>query len=127
MPLAVAVVGASPDRRKFGNKAVRAYLAAGFDVFPVHPSAETVEGLPVYRTVRDIPRDRLDRVSVYLPPSAGLAVLPDIAAKTVGQLILNPGADTPEVVSAATALGLPVVTGCGIIGAGYRPGMFPDE
>ena len=41
----VAVVGASADRRKFGNKSVRAHLAQGYDVYPVNPKAGEVEGL----------------------------------------------------------------------------------
>ena len=44
MPRVVAVVGASRDRRKFGNKAVRAFVAAGDTVVPIHPHATEVEG-----------------------------------------------------------------------------------
>ena len=127
MKPSVAIFGASSDRRKFGNKAVRAYLAAGYDVFPIHPSETTVEGLPVYRTLAEIPRDRLDRVTLYLPPAVGLKVLDDLTAKPMGQLILNPGADAPAVLEKAKALGLPAVTGCSIIMGGFRPEQFPDE
>lgn len=127
MSQVVAVIGASSDRRKFGNKAVRAYQKAGFEVFPVHPTETVVEGLPAYRSIRDVPAERLDRVSLYLPPAVGVAVLEEIANKTVGQLILNPGADGPAVIEKARSLGLNVVTGCGIIGAGLHPAQFPDE
>src|SRR4051812_33332690 len=72
MPLSVAVIGAGPERRKFGNKSVRAHLAAGYTVYPVHPTAETVEGLQAYRSVADVPVEKLDRVTVYLPPTVGL-------------------------------------------------------
>ena len=123
----VAIVGASSDRRKFGNKAVRAYLRAGYDVFPIHPTETTVEGLPVYRSVADVPRDRLDRVSVYLPPAVGVKAVEGFTAKPVGTVFLNPGADAPEVVEKAKQLGLNVVTGCSIIAVGVRPEMFPDE
>jgi predicted CoA-binding protein len=127
MAPSVAVVGASSDRRKFGNKAVRAYLRAGYDVFPVNPSESAIEGLPAYRSVRDVPRDRLDRVTVYLPPAVGLTALDEIASKPAGTVFLNPGADSPEVVEKAKRLGLNVVTGCSIVAVGVRPDMFPDE
>jgi predicted CoA-binding protein len=123
----VAVVGAGPDRRKFGNKSVRAHAAAGFTVFPVHPTAETVEGHPAYRSVADIPVDRLDRVTVYLPPHVGLTVLPAIASKNPGEVWLNPGADSPEVLAEARRLGLNVITGCSIVDLGLSPAAFPDE
>jgi predicted CoA-binding protein len=127
MKPSVAVVGASPDRRKFGNKAVRAYLRAGYDVFPVHPTEPEVEGRPAYRSVKDIPRDRLDRIAVYLPPAVGLRVLDEFASRPVGDVYLNPGADAPEVVEKARQLGLNAVTGCAIVAIGASPSQFPDE
>lgn len=123
----VAIVGAGPDRRKFANKAVRAFLAAGYEVFPVHPTATEVEGLPVYKTVFEIPRHSLDAVSVYLAPAVGLNALDDIATKSVGKLYLNPGADAPAVVAKATTLGLPVATECSILAVGFTPSQFPEE
>ena len=51
----VAIVGASRDRRKYGNKAVRAYAAAGYRVYPVHPEEQSIEGLPAFETVERLP------------------------------------------------------------------------
>ena len=51
----VAIVGASQDRSKFGNKSVRAHLKAGFQVYPVHPRAQEIEGLPVYADLEALP------------------------------------------------------------------------
>lgn len=121
-----AVVGAGPERRKFGNKSVRAHRAAGYAVYPVHPTAAEVEGLPAYRSVTDIPA-RLDRVTVYLPPAVGLKVLPEIAAVSPGEVWFNPGADAPEVLAEARRLGLNVIAGCSIVDLGLSPSMFPDE
>jgi predicted CoA-binding protein len=123
----IAVIGAGSDRRKFGNKCVRTYLAAGYDVVPIHPMDETVEGLPAYRSIADAPQARFDRVSVYLPPAVGLKVMDQVATKDVGELWLNPGADGEAVIARARELGLNVVCGCSIVDAGYSPGQFPDE
>lgn len=123
----VAVIGASSDRRKYGNKAVRAHLAAGFEVFPIHPSETVVEGLAVYRSLADVPADRLDRVTVYLPPPKVLAILGTLTAKPIGSFILNPGTESPEVLAEAERLGLKPITGCSILAAGVTPDQFPDE
>jgi len=123
----VAVIGASPDRRKFGNKAVRAHAQAGFEVYPIHPTETTVEGLPAFRSLADLPVERLDRVTVYVPPHVVMALLDGLTAKPCGVLILNPGTESPEVVARAKLLGLNVVTGCSILSAGVTPEMFPDE
>ncbi len=116
----VAVLGASANREKFGNKAVRAYAAQGYTVFPVNPRESSVEGWPSYRSIREIPQ-RPDVVSVYLPPAVGLSVLPDIAARGCNELWLNPGADDPQVVEAAERLGLTVIQACSIVGLGMSP------
>ena len=80
----VAVVGASSDRGKFGNRAVRAFLRQGYDVRPVNPNEETIEGLPVYRTIADIPGP-VDIVSLYVPAAIGIGLLEAIAAKQPGR------------------------------------------
>ena len=116
----VAIIGASTDRAKYGNKAVRAYLRQGYDVYPVNPKERTIEGLKCYRSVLDVPVE-LDRVSVYLPPAVGLKVLDEIAAKGAKEVWLNPGADSDEVIERAGELGLRPIAACSILGVGERP------
>lgn len=116
----VAVIGASNNRAKFGNKAVRAFVQQGYAVYPVHPSEPRIEGLPAYRTIRDIPV-RPQRVSVYVRPSVLLQILPDIAARGCDELWLNPGTESDEVLTEAVGLGLNVVQACSIVGVGVSP------
>jgi predicted CoA-binding protein len=116
----VAIIGASNDRGKFGNKAVRAFVKQGFTVYPVHPSEAVVEGLPAYPTIADVPR-RPEQVSVYVPPPILLKLLPDIAAKGCDELWLNPGTESPAVLAEAERLGLNVIRACSIVAAGVSP------
>jgi predicted CoA-binding protein len=120
----VAVIGASSDRHKYGNKCVRAYLEAGYRVFPVNPHEDEIEGLPVFRTIGDVPA-ALDRVALYLPPRRTLAVLPEIAAKGAAEVYFNPGTWNAEVIAEADRLGLPHRTACAIVALGMRPSQFP--
>lgn len=122
----VAILGASSDHTKFGNKAVRAFRARGYDVYPVNPKGGEVEGLPVYKSLADIPPDvHLDRISVYLPPALGLKALPEIAARGCDELWLNPGADSDELVAEAEKLGLNTIQACSIVAIGVSPSQFP--
>ncbi len=120
----VAVVGASTDRRKFGNKGVRAFVQAGWRVFPVNPNEPKVEGLPTVGSVSDI-TGPLDVVSLYVPAKVSLKLLPAIAKKRPGELWINPGAESDELLAEAARLGLRVVETCSIIRVGYRPADFP--
>jgi predicted CoA-binding protein len=117
----IAIVGASSDRNKYGNRAVRAYVRQGYDVYPIHPREETIEGLRAYRTLLDVPVKRLDRVSMYVPPAVGLQLVEDIARRPPRELWLNPGSESDELIAKAEALGLKVVIGCSIVAIGEMP------
>lgn len=126
MAKTVAIVGASASRGKYGNKAVRAYREAGWTVYPVNPNATEIEGLKVYRTLADIP-DRIDRVSVYLPPALSEALLDEIEAVQPQDVFFNPGAGTPGLVRKARARGIMAHLACSIVAIGQRPDAFEDE
>ena len=117
----VAVLGASSDRSKYGNKSVRAHEQMGYTVYPVNPKGGQIEGLAVFKSLAEVPPGKLDRISVYLPPAIGLAALDEIAARGCEELWLNPGSDSPEVVAKATSLGLNVIQACSIVDVGLRP------
>lgn len=119
----IAIIGASNDRTKFGNKAVRAFLQQGFRVFPVNPKEESIEGLPAFKSILDVPV-RPKMVSIYLPPPVLLRLLPAIAAKGCDELWLNPGTESDEVVAEAGKLGLQVIQACSIVGVGVSPAEF---
>lgn len=116
----VAILGASADRQKFGNKAVRAFHQQGWTVYPVNPKETEIEGLVCYRSIADVPVCP-QMISVYLPPLVLLKLLPDIAARGCDELWLNPGTESDEVLAAAERLGLNVVQACSILGIGVSP------
>ena len=122
----VAIVGASTEGSKFGNKAVRAFKQQGYQVFPVNPKAAEVEGLTAFSSISSVPA-RPDLVSVYLPPPVLLKLLPEIAAKGCDELWLNPGTESPEVLAEAERLGLNVIQACSIVGVGLSPSQFSSE
>lgn len=122
----VAVLGASQDRTKYGNKSVRAHLAQGYEVYPVNPKGGEIEGLAAYASLADVPVDHLDRISVYLPPAVGVKAMDEVAAKGCKELFLNPGADAPEVVARAQELGLDPIVACSIVDLGTSPARFPS-
>jgi predicted CoA-binding protein len=115
----VAVIGASSDRTKFSNKSVRAHLKAGYTVYPVHPRETEIETLPVYKSIRDVPTP-LDRVTLYIPPGAGLLIIDDIAQKKPKELFFNPGSANDELLERAKGLGLNVIQACSIVDVGFH-------
>lgn len=123
MPRVVAVIGASSDRSKFGNKAVRAFRHHGDQVVPINPREPEVEGLKTYTSVLEVPGP-IDMATFYVSPRVGLGLLDDIATKGIPEVWFNPGAESPELVERAKALGLRPVVACSIVAIGESPGMY---
>ncbi len=122
MPV-VAVIGASSDRRKFGNKAVRAFAEAGYTVVPVNPAHTVVEGRPAYASIGEAPGP-IDMVTMYVPPEVGISLLEGIAEAGVTEVWLNPGSESAALLDRARALGLSPIEACSILGVGMRPSDF---
>ncbi len=121
----VAVLGASRDRRKFGNKAVRAYAASGFTVLPVNPTEATIEGLKAYSTL-DAISEPVEFISFYVPSAIGVKLLPAAAAKKPKELWLNPGSESDDLIEAAADLHLRTIVACSIVALGLTPDEFSD-
>ena len=121
----VAVLGASRDRRKYGNKAVRAYVESGYTGFPVNLSETAIEGLKAYPTL-DAIEGPVDFVSLYVPPAVGLQLLPAIAEKKPKEVWLNPGSESDELIDTAVDLHLRTIVACSIVTLGFSPSEFPD-
>lgn len=116
----IAIIGASADRSKFGNKAVRAFLRQGYTVYPVNPKETHIEGLPVFKNISEIPV-RPNLISVYLPPPVLEKILPDMAVRGCDELWLNPGTESEAVLALAEKLNLNVIQACSIVGIGISP------
>ena len=123
MAKTVAVIGASSDRNKFGNKAVRAFQAEGYTVVPINPNEAEVEGLKTYASVLDVP-DPIDMATVYVQPEVGTQLLEEFERKQIPEIWINPGAESDELVAEARRRRLNIIQACSIVGIGRSPYSF---
>lgn len=115
-----AVVGASTDRAKYGNKVLRAYLQKRLPVYPINPRASEVEGLTAYPDLASLP-ERVRGISVITPPPVTEQVVAAAAAAGVEMVWMQPGAESPAAVASARQLGLEVIAdgSCFLVISGY--------
>ena len=123
MPKTVAIVGASNDRHKFGNKALRAFQAEGYHVVPINPNESEVEGLKTYASVLDVP-EPIDMATVYVQPDVTLRLLDEFARKGIAEIWVNPGAEDDAVMAEARRRKMNVIFACSIIGIGRNPSHY---
>jgi predicted CoA-binding protein len=120
MGKSVAVIGASSNRDKFGNRAVRAFRRQGYTVFPINPNEGEVEGLKTYASVLDVP-EPIDMATFYVPPDVGEKVMIEVAKKGIGEVWLNPGSESDTLVQLARSLKIEPIEACSIVGIGENP------
>jgi predicted CoA-binding protein len=116
----VAVIGASNNRQKFGNRALRAFREQGYNVIPINPHEAEVEGLKAYASVLDVPGP-IDMASFYVPPEVGETVIGEVARKQIPEVWLNPGAESDALVARARALAIKPIVACSIVAIGKNP------
>jgi predicted CoA-binding protein len=116
-----AVVGASVDRSKYGNKVLRCYQQHGKEVYPINARAAEVEGLKAYPSLGSLPVPP-KAISVITPPVVTEQVVREAAAVGVKHVWMQPGAESDEAIRTAESLGLSVIAGgpCVLVVMGYR-------
>jgi predicted CoA-binding protein len=120
MSKVVAVIGASNDRHKFGNRAVRAFKQQGYTVIPINPHESEVEGLQAYASVLDVP-GTIDMASMYVPPETGEKIIDDIARKGIPEVWFNPGAESDALIARARELHIQPIVACSVVAIGENP------
>ncbi len=106
----LAVVGASRKGGKFGNLAYKELRARGYQLFPVHPQAETIEGDRSYPSLRDLP-EPVDGVLIVVPPTQTEQVVRDAASAGIQRVWMQQGAESPAAVRTCAENGISEIHG----------------
>lgn len=116
-----AVVGASRDRSKYGNKVLRAYLQNDREVYPVNPNSREVEGLATFPDLASLPRP-VHGISVITRPEVTESIVEQAAGQGVKHIWMQPGAESERAVERAEELGINVIAGgpCALVTLRYR-------
>jgi predicted CoA-binding protein len=104
----IAVTGASSTKENTGNAIYKALRNKGYTVFPVHPTAKTIEGDPCFSNLKSIPGG-VDGVFIVNRPEVVEQIVHDAVDAHVPRVWMhyNPmfGAKTTSVSKAATDFG----------------------
>ncbi len=123
--LNVAVVGASEDKDKFSNKAVRALHGCGYKVYPINPKEGVIEGINIHKRIEDI-EENIDFASVYLSADKVLdgGIIEKLKERNVKGVILNPGTQDKILIEKLRKNGFKVLLECTIRSLGKDPDLL---
>jgi predicted CoA-binding protein len=116
-----AVVGASTDRSKYGNKVLRCYMQNGRVAYPVNPTVTEVEGLKAYPNLRSVPQ-AVHAISIITPPPVTERIVEEAGELGIKHVWMQPGAESAMAVRRAEELGMSVIAGgaCLLVVLGHR-------
>lgn len=121
-----AVVGASANRGKYGNKVLRAYMQHGREVIAVNPHEDVIEGLAAVTSLEAIGR-RVHGISIITPPAVTTGIVRSAIQLGIKNIWMQPGAESDKAVAEAQDAGLNVIAGgpCILVVMGYRESWRP--
>jgi predicted CoA-binding protein len=116
-----AVVGASANREKYGNKVLRVYQQNGLEVVPVNPAGGDIEGLAAYPDLAAVPGP-VDGVSIITPPAVTEKVVEQANRLGIKHIWMQPGAESARAIELAEQSGANVIAGgpCVLVTLRYR-------
>jgi predicted CoA-binding protein len=94
----IAIVGISRSGKKFGNAVNKELRAKGYNIFPVNPNADTIDGGPCYKNLSSLPQ-KADGVIVCIPPSQTESVVKEAHKNGIAHIWMQQGAESEAAIS----------------------------
>lgn len=90
---AFAVLGASTNREKYGNKVLRCYIQHHLTVYPVNPRAKVIENVTCFDNIKNLPTE-VKSISVITPPKITEQIVDEAIIKGIENIWMQPGAQS---------------------------------
>ena len=102
-----AVVGATPDKDKFGYKIWKKLIEHDYNTYGVNPKYDSIEDLKIYDSLKDIGKE-IDVIDVVVPPKITLNLLDEAKELGIEYIWFQPGTFNGEVIRKAKNLDLKI-------------------
>jgi len=106
----IAILGASPSGKKFGNYIYKTLRKKGYNLYIVHPTAETIEGDKAFDNIKSLP-DNVESALIAISPDKADTVINDAIEKGIKRIWFQQGADFSAPAAKAKSAGIEVVSG----------------
>ena len=94
----IALVGASNDPKKYGNKILLDLVSKGYNVAPVNSKEKTIAGIKSYKNVLDL-KESLSIINFVVPPEIGFEITKELVENNYDNFWYQPGAESKDISS----------------------------
>jgi predicted CoA-binding protein len=105
-----AVVGASADPSKFGNRVFRTLRSAGYIVYPINPKGGELDGVTVYPSLAALPQ-KPEVIDLVVPPSVTEQIVKEVRDLGLDRVWMQPGAESDEAIAYCRKHNIQIVHG----------------
>ena len=91
----IALIGASNNRSKYGNKIYRDLRNKGYKVTPINPKEKKIEGDRAYSSIEEI-KELPDIANFVVPPPVAMKIAQNITNLGIKHLWFQPGSESKE-------------------------------
>jgi predicted CoA-binding protein len=105
-----AVIGATDNPEKYGNRVFKNLTKRGYEVYPVNPNLKEIEGTKCYPTLSDVPV-KVDVVDFVVPPNVTESILKECKKLGLDNIWLQPGSESDAAIAFCRDNNLKVVYG----------------
>jgi uncharacterized protein len=88
-----AIIGVSENQEKYGYKIFRNLLEKGYNVYPVNPKIDEIDGVKVYPSLAAI-EDPVDVVDLVVPPAVTEKIVRQCKDLGLTRIWMQPGAES---------------------------------
>jgi predicted CoA-binding protein len=93
----IAVVGVSRNNRKFGNTVYRELKKKGYEVYPINPYAQTIDGDVCYPDITSIP-EKPDAVLLSISQDKTEAIVEEILDAGIDKVWMQQGSQSEKAI-----------------------------
>ena len=94
----IALVGASNDPKKYGNKILLDLVSKGYNVVPINSIEDTIAGIKSYKNVLDL-KESPSIINFVVPPKIGFEITKELVENNYDNFWYQPGAESKEISS----------------------------
>lgn len=110
----VIVLGASPKPERYAFMAQQMLMDHGHQPIPVSPKGGEILGVPVLGSLSEVDGP-VDALTLYVGPGRQAELIQPIIDAKPGVVIINPGAENPDLTDALDAAGIRHVEACSLV------------